>query len=318
MGSKYLTAMGDWFRAAGLQVVEEPGWESRARSSGGYDGNKPWAVMWHHTASDTSPQNDVDYICHGSPDRPISNILLARDGAVYLCAAGATNTNGKGGPWTVSRGTVPKDSMNTHAVSIEIANNGVGEEFPRLQIDAAFKVSLVLAEKLGLRPDDALIHQRWAPDRKIDPATASAVEGPWQPRSTNSSGTWNQDDLEDELLNRATSEPEPEPEPEPPDEEEDVQVVEVGVHGIDARFLGYKVRQTTERGLTDFILWVEWVNGADPNQLNRLQLYRNFGVPVHMLASVDDFKGIGLLGPVPTGDKTFNWTAEHFGSTVTI
>jgi hypothetical protein len=303
MGSVYLTQLADWCRAEGLDVVEDSGWEHRARSSGGYESGRPWVIMWHHTASDTSPQNDVAYICHNSPDAPISNILLDRHGTVWVCAGGATNTNGKGKATSVSKGTVPADSMNTYAVSIEIANNGVGEAYPQAQIDAAFVLSNMLARRLGLAPDDCCTHQAYAPDRKIDPATAGAVQGSWQPDSVTSSGTWSLPDLQDEAERR--SQPEP-------DEGDDVQVVEVAVFGIDARFLGYKVRQNN----VDLILWVEWVNGNDDNQLWRLQAYRNLNVPVHTMPTVDDMRGVGLLGPVPTGDKSYNWTRENFGNAV--
>jgi hypothetical protein len=234
VGSRYLTELADWCRAAGLVTVEVDGWQHRARSSGGFDGDRPWAVMWHHTASATSPENDVNYICYGSPDAPISNLLLDRDGVVWVCAAGATNTNGKGGPWSTTRGVVPQDSMNTHAVSIEAANDGVGEWWPQVQIDAYFTLSLTLAERLGLQPDDICEHQSWAPDRKIDPAVADAVQGPWQPHRANSSGTWLQDDVIDELWQRATSVPPTPPGPLPPPtpvEGDDVLVVALDSNG---------------------------------------------------------------------------------------
>ena len=311
MGSRYLTEMARWFRDAGLRVVEYDGWPTRARSSGGFDGDRPWCVMWHHTASDTTPLNDASYMCHGSSDRPIANVLIARDGEVWVLAGGATNTNGKGQGFATSKGQVPKDSMNTYAVGVEIANNGVGQAFPREQIDAAFLVSVTLTARLGLQPTDACQHQFYAPDRKIDPATAEAVQGPWQPNDINSSGTWSQGDLHAELIARS-EQPEP-----PPDEEEDVQVCEVAVFGIDARFLGYKIRQDTPQGKKDLILWVEWVNGNDANQLWRLQAYRDFGVPVHTLSTIDDMRGVGLIGPVPTGDKTHNWSESDFGNVLT-
>jgi hypothetical protein len=209
MGSRYLTELADWCRAAGLHVHEVDGWESRARSSGGYESGRPWAIMWHHTASSTSPQNDVNYMCYGSPDAPIANILLDRDGHVWVCAAGATNTNGKGGPTGFSKGNVPKDSMNTYAVGIEAANNGLGEPWPKVQIDAFFLLNNTLASHLGLNPEDCCTHQFYAPDRKIDPATASAVQGPWQPGSVTSSGTWSLPDIEAEALSRAGAEPPP-------------------------------------------------------------------------------------------------------------
>lgn len=175
--------------------------------------------MFHHTASATSPENDVNYMCYGSPDAPLANLLLDRSGRVWVMAGGATNTNGKGGPFTVTRGTVPKDSMNTYAVSIEAANNGVGEPWPRPQIDAYFALSLMLSERLGLQPTDICEHNVWAPDRKIDPAVADAVQGPWQPRRSTSSGTWHQQDVIDELWQRAGAAP-PGPDPLPPTEDE--------------------------------------------------------------------------------------------------
>lgn len=209
MGDRYLTDMADVIRAAGLAVVETDDWRYRARGSGGYDGDRPWAVMWHHTASQTSAENDVNYIVYGCPDAPVANLYLARDGVVWVCAGGATNTNGKGGPVTVSRGTVPVDRMNEYAVSIEMANSGVGEPWPAVQIDAAFRVSLALTDWLGLSPTDALQHVDWSPGRKIDPATADAVQGDWRPRSINSSGSWNIEDVHAELLRRHTTQPPP-------------------------------------------------------------------------------------------------------------
>lgn len=202
MGNTYLTGLADIARGAGLDVVEVDGWENRSRNSGGYDDGRPWVVMWHHTASQTSPENDVNYIVFGCPDAPVANLYLARDGTVWVCAAGATNTNGKGGPFPVSRGTVPLDSMNTYAVGVEIANNGLGEPWPAVQVDAMFALSLALTNALGLDETDIGTHVAWAPGRKIDPATADAVEGGWQPGSINTSGSWNIDDVRSELSAR--------------------------------------------------------------------------------------------------------------------
>jgi N-acetylmuramoyl-L-alanine amidase len=80
--------------------------------------------------------------------------------------------------------------MNTYAVGIEIANNGIGERYPQAQVDAAFAASTTLVARLGLDPGDVCEHYDYAPTRKIDPATAAAIDGPWQPRSATSSGTW--------------------------------------------------------------------------------------------------------------------------------
>jgi N-acetylmuramoyl-L-alanine amidase len=216
VGSIYLTWLADDLAAAGLQVVCYQGWTTRARSSGGY-GGQPLCVMWHHTASQTSAENDCYYMCYSSGDKPICNLYIARDGAVWVLAAGATNTNGKGNAQNFSRGSVPKDQMNQWAVGMELGNAGTGESYPQAQIDAAFTVSNVVNRKVGNAPTDVCTHQRYAPDRKIDPAKGRSVQGSWQPREINSSGTWNLDDLRVECERRAWGTI-----PTPPDDEDDM------------------------------------------------------------------------------------------------
>lgn len=208
MTGTYLTWLADEYRAAGLRVVEFNGWRTRARSSGGYANGRPVCTMWHHTASNTTPANDAAFMCTGSSDRPIANVLVARDGETWVLAAGATNTNGKGNALGFSTGTVPADSMNTWAIGVEIANTGVGERYPQAQVDAMFTVSNVHARRLGWQPADLAGHVDYAPTRKIDPAV-NDVAGPWAPRSINSSRSWNMADVRAEATARAASPPPP-------------------------------------------------------------------------------------------------------------
>ncbi len=221
--SLYLTELADWLRAAGLSVIEYPDWQVRARGSGGYSAN-PLCVMWHHTASPASwdGEKDAGYIAEGDENSPISNLYIQRDGTVWVIAAGATNTNGKGNSLSFSRGTVPMDSMNSYAVGIEMGNDGIGEIWPQAQIDAAFKASNTVNQHLGNTPEDISTHNYYAPTRKIDPATAAAVQGPWKPRSSTSSGTWNVSDIQTECRRRATSAPIP---PSGEDDEEMIRFV---------------------------------------------------------------------------------------------
>ena len=214
MAGVYLTWLADELRAAGLTVIEYEGWKTRARSSGGYaDTSRPWCVMWHHTASPASwdGRKDADYCAVGDEDAPLSNVYIDRSGTVWVLAAGATNTNGKGKLTPFSKGTVPENSMNSYALGAEMGNNGVGEPWPQAQVDAMFVVSNVVNARMGNRPDDACTHQAYAPDRKVDPATAAAVQGSWKPRSCTSSGTWNVDDIRVECERRAAT-----PTPTPP------------------------------------------------------------------------------------------------------
>lgn len=219
MGGRYLTELAAVIRAAGCVTVEYAGWTTRANGSGGFDGGRPWGVMWHHTASATSPEADAAYIVAGSDIAPISNLMVDRAGMVWVLAAGCTNTNGSGGPWTFTRGGVAPDCMNAAAVSIEICNSGVGEPYPQAQIDATFAASVAITTALGVDPADVCTHAAWTfaagSYRKIDPATADAVTGPWRPRAVNASGTWNVDDLRAECTRRAGAAPTPEPEGDP-------------------------------------------------------------------------------------------------------
>ena len=183
MGSRYLTDLASVVRATGLVVQEEPGWQTRARGSGGYDSGRPNHVMVHHTASNPSSdgQADVNYICYNAQDRPIANLYLSRSGKVWICAAGCTNTNGTGSD---PCGVTPNDSMNTHAIGIEAANNGVGEPWPAVQQTAYITLVSALCTHYGIPSGRVHGHIEWAPTRKIDPA------GPAQWPPINASGSW--------------------------------------------------------------------------------------------------------------------------------
>jgi hypothetical protein len=174
----------DVLRAGGVNVVEYAGWPTRSRSSGGM--SQFMAVLCHHTASNTSPANDLNYMVNGSPDNPVSNGLLDRTGTFTIIAGGASNHGGKGGgsdsrpPWNTSKGTIPTDSINSNSFGIEAANNGVGEPWPQAQQDAYMKMCQALCGAYGLVPaTDLLSHWEWT-SRKCDPTGASR----WAPPNT--------------------------------------------------------------------------------------------------------------------------------------
>ena len=198
MGGVWLWDMPDVLRAAGLTVDTYPGWETRSRSSGGYDA--VMAVQVHHTASSTTPANDMSYMWNGSPDRPVGAIYLARDGRVTVGAAGATNTSGKGGPMQTSKGTIPLDAANRYVISIEAANAGTGESWPQVQQDAYVKVCNALIKHYGLTPGDVHAHFEWT-TRKVDPAGNS--------KYATGSNKWNMDQFRGDvwLLNPTPTEP---------------------------------------------------------------------------------------------------------------
>jgi hypothetical protein len=140
--------------------------------------------MTHHTASGAASDGwpDVDYICDGSPDAPLSNLYLGRNGTIYICAAGATNTNGKGSD---PCGVTPDDSMNSSAIGIEAGNNGIGETWPTIQQDAYIALCWFLCAEYDIPTGRVHAHFEWAPSRKIDPAGNS--------RYASGGASWNMD-----------------------------------------------------------------------------------------------------------------------------
>ena len=223
----FLTKLAHWCREVTDDVDEWPGWQTRGRSGGQpFAPGRPWCVMYHHTAS--GDQSLEQYHASGSPNAPVCNLDIASNGRVIVIAAGPTNTNGKGRDLRTSKGTVPADSMNSYALGIEFYNNGTGMPWPQRQIDVGFAVIANIQRHLGLQPTDLFTHHEYAPTRKVDPATALAVVGPWQPRPTTTSGTWNDDDLRAENAARYGGDA-PEPEPEP--EEDDMLMLAKGSDG---------------------------------------------------------------------------------------
>ena len=187
MGAYWLHDLPAVIAGAGLDVDTWPGWQDRSRSSGGYDA--VYAVFAHHTGSSTSPDNDMSYMWDNAEDRPIGALYLARDGVVTVGAAGATNTQGKGGPWTLSTGTIPLDKGNAYGIAIEAAG-GYGDPWPAEQTDAYLVLVAALCSAYGLDVDrDVLAHFEWCepscPGRKVDPAGPS----PW----ATGSGSWDMD-----------------------------------------------------------------------------------------------------------------------------
>lgn len=155
---------------AGLNLKTYSGWQTRSRSSGGF--NRVAGIVIHHTASPSNQSfdNDWNYCAVGHPDAPVANMLLGRDGLVGIHAAGASNHAGKGGPWGSSSGTIPLDSANSYCIGIEAQNNGVGENWSEIMVESYVKLVHALCSAYRLDPlRDIMAHFEWAPTRKIDP-----------------------------------------------------------------------------------------------------------------------------------------------------
>lgn len=166
---RYLTNLADVCRAAGLKVVEVDGWQTRGRpsSTGGFD---PVGVGCHHTATGptTSDAAVVRLLVNGRSDLPgpLCQLGLARDGTVYVIAAGRANHGGK----AKASGTVAAGDANRLYIGIEAFNDGRGEPWPRAQYDAYVRLAAALCQGVtGNSVQTVRGHKEWSVTGKIDP-----------------------------------------------------------------------------------------------------------------------------------------------------
>lgn len=214
-----------WLRVVEIAEVDNNVHQGDTWKRRGHDyARAPVNVTWHHTASGGSQIGILRFELY-KYSVPGNNSNVGRDGTVYLLAAGSAATNGSVTQRQFSRGV---GGTNGTSFTIEIHNDGVGQSYPSVQLDAVFALNQTVNRLCGNQVTDLATHHELAPGRKMDPARASVVQGLWQPRSVNSSGTWHGDDIRAEALarfNGAGSTPIPIPIPE---EEDDMPKMLVG------------------------------------------------------------------------------------------
>ncbi|HEY9353032.1 MAG TPA: N-acetylmuramoyl-L-alanine amidase [Nocardioides sp.] len=153
-------------RDAGLRVVEVDGWRDRGRP-GSF---APVGVLCHHTATrkSTSDSAVVRLLRVGRSDLPgpLSQLGLARDGTVYIIAAGRANHAGR----AKSSGAVAAGDGNELYIGIEAFNDGVGEPWPAVQREAYELLAAVLSvEVTGNSAQTVRAHRETSITGKIDP-----------------------------------------------------------------------------------------------------------------------------------------------------
>lgn len=156
--------LADRMRAYGLRVVEVDGWPTR-----GSDYFAPRGSVNHHTAGALAGNAPSLRICiEGRPGLPgpLCNTLQARDGTIYLIAAGRANHAGTGS-W---QGLMGNSTVYGH----EIEN--VGTDVEPLTAEQILIAARVHAAFLHGRPGAAAMvcqHKEWT-RRKID---AHGIDG---------------------------------------------------------------------------------------------------------------------------------------------
>ncbi|MFI0469307.1 N-acetylmuramoyl-L-alanine amidase [Saccharopolyspora sp. 5N102] len=162
-----LVWLADVLRAAGLRVVETPGW--RERTARGTQ-PRPVGVLEHHTATPASyarPAPTVQMCIDGRPDLdgPLCHAVIAYDGTVHLIAAGRANHAGK----ARASGPNPAGDGNTLYVGFEWDYHGVNQGPSSEQYAAAVKATRAVLDRLGRPADAARGHRETSVTGKIDP-----------------------------------------------------------------------------------------------------------------------------------------------------
>lgn len=165
MGNVKNVWLADVLRAAGLKVIEEPGWKTRGGDMGRIKG-----IICHHTAGGMSGNfPSLGVVKNGRPglSGPLSQLGLGRDGTFYVIAAGRSNHAGRGAYKGIKTG-------NTNFIGIEAENTGYehgprAEAWSKEEMDAYKTGVAAILLHLGLTADMCIGHKEWAPTRKTDP-----------------------------------------------------------------------------------------------------------------------------------------------------
>jgi hypothetical protein len=153
--------LADVLRAAGLKVIEQPGWKQRGHG----DFKNITHVMWHHTAG--GGPDDWRWVQNGTNGLagPLSQLVLERDGTFRVIAAGVAWHAGVGS-WP----GLPTNNANWHAIGIEAVNDGRGQPWPLPQREAYRLGSAAILNKLKEPASGIVAHKEYAKIQgKIDP-----------------------------------------------------------------------------------------------------------------------------------------------------
>jgi N-acetyl-anhydromuramyl-L-alanine amidase AmpD len=158
-----LSWLADVLRAAGLNVVEQPGWQTRGRGEMG----TVKGVICHHTGPG-STAGLLDLVKNGRSDLPgpLSQLFLDRDGTFHVVAAGRCNHAGAGRWQGVTAG-------NTEMIGIEARNAGDGHDpWPEPQIEAYARGCAAILIRVHADSVMCAGHKEYAlpRGRKIDPS----------------------------------------------------------------------------------------------------------------------------------------------------
>lgn len=178
--------LGNILRAAGLTVVEQPGW----RTAGHPGTFAPAGIVWHHTGG----LNALPVVVNGRADLagPLANLYLDHTGTFTVVCAGVAWHAGPGSQHVLDdiRNGVPPagdaaalglpddcSDGNHYLLGIEVENLGTADDpYPKAQIDALVAGSAALCRALGFDQTHCVHHREWTA-RKVDMSYRGDLRG---------------------------------------------------------------------------------------------------------------------------------------------
>lgn len=172
--ARYLTDLADVLRAAGLKVVEVPGWKTRGRP-GSFE---PTRVLAHHTGGASDSRAYIDWMAtDGRSDLkpPLAQLGLDRKGTWYVMAAGRANHAGRCKPIHGLKAYAGRDygDGNAQMVGVEAMNTG-SEGWSSAQYDSYVIGTAALTNHYGWAPP--LGHKETSTSGKWDPGLVDMDE----------------------------------------------------------------------------------------------------------------------------------------------
>lgn len=168
---RYLLDLADVIRAAGLTVVEVPGWRTRGWRGGSTPDGGMLGILGglaHHTGTSAKAPGDYPSLAIVRDGRggtspvpgPLAQLGLGRSGTVYVIAAGRANHSGAVDDVRYS---------NPYALGIEAENPGDGTPWPVAQYAAYVVLCRALQAHYHLLPWRGHKEAAVPAGRKIDP-----------------------------------------------------------------------------------------------------------------------------------------------------
>jgi len=161
--SYYATGLAAAVREFGLETHEVAGWKTRGHGPL----TKVEGIVAHHTAGPKSGNYpSLNVVTKGRSDLsgPLCNVGLARDGSVYVVAAGRAYHAGVGHGYGF-----PTNNANAYTIGIEAESTGHGD-WTASQISAYPRLIAAIAKHYGFSISHVIGHLEWSPGRKVDPA----------------------------------------------------------------------------------------------------------------------------------------------------